>query len=266
LGVLAADAVFSGAIIWLGINAFQLLRGDAPLSAIEMLAMFSVFSVFFYSTFLTSVWAWAYCLSTWVVRLFSRSALGRVLDVKTKLGAQVALVGAVLVFVAAVVLTPVLKADEQRQASKFDQMLCSVFGGKMCLHIVRFTEDESRAFDYLSQYCESNSDESCIDRVLDFFNGNGVKAASMWRKSCDGGYAGSCGNLAWMYWVGLGVAQDDTEAVSLYRQACEAGEATSCYNLGGMYRNGRGVAKDDAEAVSLFRQACEMGFAKACSD
>ena len=266
LGVLAADAVFTGAIIWLGINAFQLVNGDAPLTAIEMLAMFSVFSVFFYSTFLTSAWAWAYCLSTWVMRLFSRSALNRVLDVENKPEAQVALVGAVLVFVAALVLTPVLKADEHGQASAFDQMLCSVFGGTMCLHIVRFTENESQAFEVLSQYCESNSGKSCIDRVLEFFNGEGDKAASMWRKSCEGGYALGCSTLGWMYAEGRGVAQDEAKAVSLYRQACEGGNALGCNNLGVMYEQGRGVAQDDAEAVSLYRLACEGGDAGGCNN
>jgi len=266
LGVLAADAVFTGTIIWLGINAFQLLRGDAPLTAIEMLAMFSVFSVFFYSTFLTSAWAWAYCISTWVMRLFSRGALNRVLDVENKPEAQVALVGAVLVFVAALVLTPILKADEQRQASAFDQMLCSVFGGRMCLHIVRFTEDESQAFETLSQYCENKSDEDCFLLVFDFFRGDGVRVASMWQKSCEGGYALGCYSLGWMFDRGRAVAQDDAEAVSLYRQACELGYALGCSNLGGMYAYGRGVAQDDAEAVSLYRQACKMGLAWACID
>jgi len=118
----------------------------------------------------------------------------------------------------------------------------------------------------LSQYCESNSDENCIERVLNFFNGDGDKAASMWRKSCTGGYAGGCANLGWMYRAGLGVAQDDAKAVSLYRQACEGGDAGGCFNLGVMYQIARGVAQDDAEAVSLFRQACEMGYARACSD
>jgi hypothetical protein len=32
----------------------------------EILGLFSIFSVLFYSTFLTSVWTWAYILSTWL--------------------------------------------------------------------------------------------------------------------------------------------------------------------------------------------------------
>ena len=123
LGVLVADAVITGAIIWLAINVFQRLRGDAALSPIEMLALFSVFSLFFYSTFLNSVWAWIYCLSTWFMRLFSRTPLKNILDVETKPVHQVALVGSAVIFLGALLLTPILKADDAQRVSRFDDGL-----------------------------------------------------------------------------------------------------------------------------------------------
>ena len=265
LGVLFADAVFTGAIIWLGINAFQLWRGDAPLTAIEMLALFSVFSLFFYSTFLTSVWAWLYCLSTWFMRLFSRSTLTRVLDVEAKPVAQVALVGAVVVFVVALILMPVLKTDERRQASAFDQMLCSVFGGKLCLHIVRFSKKESQAFESMLRFCENDTDENCHDRVTVFFKGDENQAASIWQKSCDGGYARGCRAIGWMYAHDRGVARDDDEAVRRYQQACDGGDAGGCANLGLMYSIGSGVPQDDVEAARRYQQACDSGAAIGCA-
>lgn len=41
VAVLLADAAFTGAIILISINAFQLIKGEGPLSAVEMLAVFS---------------------------------------------------------------------------------------------------------------------------------------------------------------------------------------------------------------------------------
>ncbi len=53
-----------------------LYAGEAE-SFAEILGLFSIFSVLFYSTFLTSVWTWAYILSTWLVRVFVRLRLAR---------------------------------------------------------------------------------------------------------------------------------------------------------------------------------------------
>ena len=60
VGMLVLDLLISAAIIWLAIFAFlnsPLHAGDIE-SFAEILGVFSVFSVFFYSTFLTSLWTW----------------------------------------------------------------------------------------------------------------------------------------------------------------------------------------------------------------
>lgn len=58
MGVLVADAVLTSGIIWFWMNAVLWLLFDKRTTVIEMLALFSFLSIFFYSTFLTSVWAW----------------------------------------------------------------------------------------------------------------------------------------------------------------------------------------------------------------
>lgn len=61
-GILALDLVLTAAIIWLAIFAYlqsPLHEGEIETFA-EILGVFSIFSVFFYSTFLTSVWTWAF--------------------------------------------------------------------------------------------------------------------------------------------------------------------------------------------------------------
>lgn len=266
LGVLVADAVFTGAIIWLAINAFQWATGGRSLAAVEMLALFSVFSLFFYSTFLTSVWAWLFSLSTWFMRLFSRTSLKRVLDVETKPEAQVALVGAVLIFAVALVLTPVLKADEQQPVSVFDDMLCDMFPADICEHLGRLTKDDKRALAYLADACEGGAIEHCMDTAAKYFEGDDTKAAALWRKACAGGDARGCSNLAIMHKEGRGgLPPDDTKAVELFQQACAGGEAYGCVSLGFMHAEGRGVPPDGAKAAELFQQACDDGDARGCT-
>ena len=71
---LLGDLIVSGAIIWVAIRLLPgPILGIEAESFAEVLGIFSVFSVLFYSTFLTSAWSWAYVGSTWVLRLFART-------------------------------------------------------------------------------------------------------------------------------------------------------------------------------------------------
>ena len=264
MAVLIADAVFTGAIIWIAITAFRLLTGATPLSVVEMLALFSVFSLFFYSTFLTSVWAWIYCLSTWSMRLFSRTALNKILDVEHKPVSQVALVGAGLILFMAVALTPAFKTGEKNQVSTIDNLLCILFPGDVCEHLVRLTKDEKKALEYLERACEGGAHETCMDAALSYFGGNQRRAASLLRKACGHGHAISCANLGLLYEKALGTASDIKKAVSLYERACGGGAAVGCTLLGIMYRAGRSVRQNDEKAFKLFQQGCDGGVAVGC--
>jgi len=66
-------------------------------------------------------------------------------------------------------------------------------------------------------------------------------------------------DVAFMYYIGFAVHQNDTEAVRWWSLAANQGYAVAQYDLGGMYRSGRGVARDDAEAAEWFRKAAENG-------
>lgn len=88
--VLVLDLALSAAIIWLAIFAYlrsPLNTGEVE-SFAEILGLFSIFSVLFYSTFLTSVWTWAYVLSTWVMRAATRLRLAHLLDVEQQRSAS----------------------------------------------------------------------------------------------------------------------------------------------------------------------------------
>lgn len=266
LAVLFVDAIFTGSIIWLGINVFQFLRGADVLSAVEMLALFSVFSLFFYSTFLTSVWVWLYCLSTSLMRLFSRTPLRNILPLGTKPVEQIALMGASMILVVGLILMPFLKTDKTNRMSRIDNMLCSVFQGDMCLHLIRVTEDLQLARESMELVCGKTVDANCYVAVKAYFKDNENVSNSLWQKSCEGGYLPSCQMLGWIFFNGIDVEKDSVKGVSYFKRTCDAGIVEECRNLGIAYNSGQGVVQDRPFAVSLFRHACDRGSATGCRE
>ncbi|MEM1131005.1 MAG: sel1 repeat family protein [Pseudomonadota bacterium] len=264
LGILALDAVFTGAIIWGGITAFQFARGDAPVPLPEMLFLFSIYAIFFYSTFATSVWAWLYCLSSWLMRGVSGMGLHRVLAVEERPVQQLALVTSVAAFVVLLAIGPALRMDADRRTA-FDDRLCRLFP-VVCDNVAPLTEDEQLKLEYLSRACRGGVDETCVDTGLGYLGINDSEAAMLWLRACDGGELQGCTNLGMMFDYGRGVAQSDAEAVRLYRQVCDGDEPMGCFNLGVMYKTGRGVDQSDAEAVRLYRESCDAGMLEGCSN
>jgi hypothetical protein len=91
--------------------------------------------------------------------------------------------------------------------------------------------------------------------------------ASRWfREAADQGDARAQYGLGTMYFFGQGMPRDYVEAVHWYRKAAEQGDAKGEYNLGLMYYHGQGVPKDYAEAGRWYRQAADQGLAKAQYD
>ncbi len=68
-----------------------------------------------------------------------------------------------------------------------------------------------------------------------------------------------------MYAVGQGVPRDLAKAAHLYQKACDGGYAASCYSLGSLYDEGRGVPRDETAAAQLYQKACAGGSEQACS-
>jgi uncharacterized protein len=65
--------------------------------------------------------------------------------------------------------------------------------------------------------------------------------------------------LGFMYYRGLGVAQDNAKALEWFVKAARQGDLESQVNLGIMYENGLGVVHDDAQSAYWFRMAAEQG-------
>ncbi len=79
-------------------------------------------------------------------------------------------------------------------------------------------------------------------------------------RACSHGDPGACLTLA----VAYGRAKDPARAASFFKKACDGGNAVACFNLGASYSNGEGVTRDQSRALSLFQKACDAGYTVAC--
>lgn len=66
-------------------------------------------------------------------------------------------------------------------------------------------------------------------------------------------------HLAFMYYGGEGVKQDDTQAIFWFGQAAKLGHASAQDKLAYMYLNGRGVDADHVQAYAWYTLAARNG-------
>ena len=95
-------------------------------------------------------------------------------------------------------------------------------------------------------------------------SGDYVFAAKEWALLAEKGDAQAQGQLARLYYGGMGVAKDPNRAAALARQAAEQGDAEGQNLLGVLYYRGEGgLEKNREQSVVWFRKAAEQGHAKA---
>ena len=92
---------------------------------------------------------------------------------------------------------------------------------------------------------------------------NYTEAASLLRKTAEQGHAVAQYYLAWMYFGGKGIEQDEKQAAEWYRKAAEQGHVEAQNTLGRMYEKGKGVKQDDKQAAEWLHKAAEQGHSSA---
>ena len=264
--VLIADAIVSGVIILVALRVYSYASGD-PFSAEMIFAAFSALSVFFFSTFITSIWTWGYILSTWFIRSFNRLGLHKVLDIQKRPDLIVAFVGAIWVGGAALALS-LPNQSAGTGPSTVDRLLCAVSpSGEVCEAQHRISQNNAARLYFLSQACaRGRAADQCFSAGMALYEVTPEDAAIYWSATCEGGNAAGCTNLGFLFEDGLGVDKDPARAAELYTQGCEGGNAVGCTNLGVLFENGLGVDKDPARAAELYTQGCEGGNAVGCTN
>ena len=271
--VLLLDAVVTGIIIAPAILIYQHFMGIED-GLIHSIAVFSVMAVFFYSTFLTSVWAWLYCLSTGFVKLFNSMFLVRVLDVEEAPHKSIGLVSSALTlsvaFIVSLVVNPgyhVASADGKQTSSNvsfFDRLLCDFFPST-CVKVAGLTDNELEATRILIAGCMGGETQLCIKLSRDAFDSeNYIEAARLFEKACKSNDYASCTYLGYLYHQGLGVKPDISRATNLYQLSCNNGFGGACLNLGHMFNDGESVTKNYNQAFKMYLQSCNDGFIIGC--
>lgn len=86
-----------------------------------------------------------------------------------------------------------------------------------------------------------------------------VQAFTWFKKSAEGGYAWSMGELGHCYYLGRGTAKNYSSALTWYRRGAEGGDAASQTGMGHLYEFGRGVERSAAKAFQWYKKAAENG-------
>lgn len=129
----------------------------------------------------------------------------------------------------------------------------------------------TEAFHLFQKACDEVGDsDGCLGLGLMYMyaigtNGDNQKALQYYRKSCSGGNALACSNLASIYDNGsTEIPQDKLMASELYMVGCSGGDVFACNNLGYMFANGIGVKKDYFKSLQYYKFACDSGSALGC--
>ena len=272
--VLLGDLAVTAAIIWgalwavqaTGLTAFVLGEGRDGLA--EVVGLFSPLAVFFYSSFVTSIWTWGFILSSWLMRGLARQHRlhgvyaehpGKALS--AALGATALVTG-----FAGSAAFAALTAPDAQGLSPFDRALCRFAKGEVCLHIRSLTTDEATRLALTLDACRGGITTECLRRANDIYEQDVALAAQYWRTACETGEALGCTELGILHQKGIGMDPNLGEAARLYQQGCDTGDEHGCTILGFLHQQGIGMEPDPAEAARFFWQGCNGGNAVGCTD
>tara|TARA_R110002012_G_scaffold321170_1_gene547878 strand:+ start:358 stop:1971 length:1614 start_codon:yes stop_codon:yes gene_type:complete len=157
--MLGVDLVLSATIIIAAITAWRLFSGQGLIFPLELVGGFTSLSIFFYSTFVTSLWAWLFALSLLIVRIGQSLWGARLLDMASKPVASLALVSSALSFGVLAVLpvfAPVAKAGEIALCNALKANCGAVY--------------EDRAVTALREFCVGKSKLTCYRNISGYFD------------------------------------------------------------------------------------------------
>jgi TPR repeat protein len=261
------DLVLTAAIIWAAIAAFRLAQGQAVLTPLELILAYSAYAIFFYSTFITSIWAWAYAAALLLVRILSSNFVARIGNAERPF-MWIGTVVFALVF--AVVLGGQV-VGRYLPEDIGEQLCLAGADGRVCTHEARLTPKQAK--ELLKKACETGDPAQCnvILRTL------GIKEttqnlAQLEVACLQNGDNVACNSAAFVYLHGLGAAADTARAVRLYKRSCGAREKIGCYNLGLIYLNWHLILKSRGlrnsygnEAYQALVRSCNNQYALACN-
>lgn len=266
--LLLFDMIISAMIILPVIGLYYYLT-NSPQSLAHTVAAFSVTAIFFYSTFLTSIWAWLFGFSVFFLKVFRNTRLHQILDVEEKAIRSIGIVASIMVLTIGVLLanyTYPTSTNRLSNVSTFDRFMCDWFA-ETCDNVAELTQHKLEKMEFIIKGCAHKSNQRCVALSNEQFHKKDYSLASkLYKSRCTAGDSGGCTALGYLFNHGLGVNLDYIEAKRFYKLSCDEGSEVGCTNLGFLYQHGLGVEQDYIEAYRLFQQGCEGGEALGCNN
>lgn len=209
--MLLLDLIFTLVIISIYITLTLLVFG-VDVSVMKMVAVFSEYSIFFYSTFSTSLMALLFCVSTWVMRLTSKTNLGHWLEIEDKPLRQIGAISAFFILIIGVILSPAINRQDSKLPNYIENMACEL-SADTCLDVIRITSNEQKKIELFSLACLGGITEQCIETGIKVLNTNKVLASELFDESCRQRNDVGCLNLG----VILHSQKKMDEAIEAYR-------------------------------------------------
>ncbi|MFD1158176.1 SEL1-like repeat protein [Roseovarius aestuarii] len=250
---LSTDLCLTALIIWASISIYILARGGSLIDFPELVGLFSIYSIFFYSTFITSIWSIGYLVSTSVNRIFTHTCIGRILDVEENPGQSLAFVLAFITFWAFLACTLLVIPDKSGRTI-FDRALCKLAPGSTCLHSARISENPDARRKFFVNACFFEREGMCSNETM----------LENYKALCEQGQKGTCGRLGKLYRDGDGVEQNYPAALVAFQKGCDLGDGWSCSWLGKLHNDGEGVTQSYPAAVTAFQEGCSLDEAWSC--
>lgn len=261
------DIIISALIIFLFISSINWIIGAVHIDFIEMIALYSFYSIFFYSTFFTSFFAIIYCLSTAMMRIFINLNLFKILDTVERPVAQLGLVSSFLVFIFFAGIAPVLQRENQFTASTFDEWLCSAWPNQACAHVVRLTKDEKRKTELQVRACQDGVQRPCLEAGFSFVTLQKLKRAfeSLPAECQNELESNSCVSVSAVPIVSRFLISDVHGLLSEAAAECEVKGGEVCLLQGISVSKSVSSRLEDFEQHARLKEACWGGAGKVCA-
>lgn len=156
--IVAGDILASGLIISLGIFIYSQtpLYFGGELRLMSVVGLFSILSIPFYTTFLTTAWSITYAVSVGVIRFLIKLRIGRLLDVSGKpILVLSTVVGTITGALAAAISVLFVSSDDGMAFG--ERLLCELSGVKQCFEVGSTSQDPRITFNYLLEVCSDHA-------------------------------------------------------------------------------------------------------------
>lgn len=264
IGLLFTDFAISAVIGVLSILLYIAVTGGQAIAPLEIAALFSEYSIFFYSTFATSIWSLLYFLSVFIMRIFSRTPLYLILASEEKPVQTISLMCSALFLCFWVAAKPVVETRSDG-TSTLDTFLCNL-DPSICHNVVRISSDEKIALKHLKNACRDLKADRCKRAARSYAGGDTTNVFKLWRLACETDDPVACNNVAFLVDNGEVHFDKAVDIVGTYQSSCAAGYAVACTNYGIKRFLGANSPDSRDDALKAFRRGCQLQDGQACSN